>query len=67
MKATVPSTAYTPTTLHATGLVGSADKIVDAIGQYGEIGASRVYLQTLDLSDIDHLEEIASTVLPQVK
>lgn len=62
----VASAGIDPQRVHATGLVGSADQIVDRIGRYGEIGAARVYLQTLDLSDLDHLEEIAATVLPQV-
>jgi F420-dependent oxidoreductase-like protein len=61
------NTGLDPEWLHSTGLVGSADQIVDLIGQYGAVGASRVYLQTLDLRDIDHLEDIAANVLPQVK
>jgi hypothetical protein len=36
------------------------------IGEYAEIGAERVYLQVLDLSDLDHLALIASDVVPQV-
>jgi hypothetical protein len=36
------------------------------IAEFAEIGADRVYLQVLDLADLDHLELIASEVLPQV-
>ena len=36
------------------------------IAEYAEIGADRVYLQVLDLEDLDHLELIASDVSPQV-
>jgi len=36
------------------------------IGAYAEIGAERVYLQVLDLADLDHLALIASDVAPQV-
>jgi len=53
--------------LRANGLAGSADEVVDKIGRFAEVGASRVYLQVLDLSDLDHLEEIASGVLPQLR
>lgn len=48
------------------GLAGTPSEIVDRLGQYAEIGASRVYLQIMDLSDLEHLELIASEILPQV-
>jgi hypothetical protein len=40
--------------------------VVDRLGQFGEIGADGVYLQVLDLDDLNHLELIAAAVLPQV-
>ena len=52
--------------LRANGLAGSPDEIVDRIGALAEVGTQRIYLQVLDLADLDHLEEIASTVLPQL-
>jgi F420-dependent oxidoreductase-like protein len=52
--------------LRATGLAGTPAEVVDRIGQYAELGAGRVYLQTLDLDDLDHLELVASEVMPQV-
>jgi F420-dependent oxidoreductase-like protein len=48
------------------GLAGSPSQVVDQLGQFAELGASRAYLQVLDLADLDHLELIASTVLPQL-
>ncbi|MFC7745029.1 hypothetical protein ACFQXA_35230 [Nocardiopsis composta] len=36
------------------------------IGRFAEIGAERMYLQVLDLSDLDHLELVASEVAPRV-
>jgi F420-dependent oxidoreductase-like protein len=54
-------------TQRADGLVGTPDEIVDRIGTYAELGATRVYLQVLDLHDLDHLELIASEVMPQVR
>ncbi|MFE3255162.1 LLM class F420-dependent oxidoreductase [Nocardia sp. NPDC059229] len=53
--------------LKANGLAGSPDEVVEKIGRYAEIaGTSRVYLQILDLSDLDHLELIASRVMSQL-
>ena len=52
--------------LRANGLAGTPDEVVDKIGRYGEAGAERVYLQMLDLSDLDHLELVADKVMPQV-
>ena len=52
--------------LRANGVAGTPAEVVDRIGQYAELGAERIYLQTLDLDDLDHLELVASEVLPQV-
>ena len=48
-------------------LVGSPAQVVDKLGVFGALGASRVYLQVLDLHDLDHLELIAADVMPQVR
>ena len=47
-------------------LGGTVAEVVDRIGEYAELGAERLYLQTNDLTDLDHLELIASEVVPQV-
>jgi F420-dependent oxidoreductase-like protein len=52
--------------LRENGLAGSPAEIVDKIGAYAEAGATTAYLQILDLADLDHLELLASQVLPQV-
>ncbi len=52
--------------LRAHALIGSPDALVDAIGRFAQAGASRVYLQLLDLTDLDHLELLAAQVAPQV-
>jgi F420-dependent oxidoreductase-like protein len=54
-------------TQRADGLVGTPDEIVDRIGTFAELGATRIYLQVRDLHDLDHLELIASEVMPQVR
>lgn len=48
------------------GLVGTPAELVDRIGSYAAIGSTRCYLQTLDMSDIDHLELVASEVARQL-
>ena len=50
----------------AVGLTGTPGEVAAKIGEYAGIGAERVYLQVLDLSDLDHLALIASDVMPQV-
>ncbi|MER6332032.1 LLM class F420-dependent oxidoreductase [Streptomyces sp. NPDC001034] len=53
--------------LKANGLAGSPAEVVEKLGRYAAVGAQRVYLQMLDLDDLDHLELIASEVMPQAR
>jgi F420-dependent oxidoreductase-like protein len=48
------------------GISGTPAQVVDTIGRFGQAGADTIYLQVLDLSDLDHLELLAADVLPQV-
>ncbi len=48
-------------------LVGSPDEIVDKLGPWRELGVQRVYAQLLDMSDLAHLELLASDVMPQLR
>jgi F420-dependent oxidoreductase-like protein len=52
--------------LRANGLAGSPTEIVDKIGTLAEAGTQTLYLQVLDLADLDHLADLAAQVLPQV-
>jgi F420-dependent oxidoreductase-like protein len=52
--------------LRANGLAGSPAEIVDKLGTFAEAGTQTLYLQVLDLHDLDHLSDIAAGVLPQV-
>ncbi|KOU18272.1 F420-dependent oxidoreductase [Streptomyces sp. WM6372] len=52
--------------LRADGLVGSPAEVVERIGRFQEAGSRRFYLQLADLDDLDHLELIASQVVPQL-
>jgi F420-dependent oxidoreductase-like protein len=45
-------------------LVGTPNEIVDKLGPFREAGVQRVYLQLLDMSDLDHLELFATEVVP---
>jgi F420-dependent oxidoreductase-like protein len=55
-----------PDSMRATGLAGTPGEVAAKIAEFAEIGADRVYLQVLDLGDLDHLALIASDVMPQV-
>ncbi|MDZ4270305.1 MAG: LLM class F420-dependent oxidoreductase [Mycobacterium sp.] len=47
--------------------VGTPAEIVDKLGPFVEAGVQRVYLQLLDMSDLDHVEFFAEQVLPQLR
>jgi F420-dependent oxidoreductase-like protein len=55
-----------PASMRESGIGGTPSEVAAKIAEFAEIGADRVYLQVLDLSDLDHLELIASEVVPQV-
>jgi F420-dependent oxidoreductase-like protein len=55
-----------PEEFSESGLGGTPGEVAAKIREFAEIGADRVYLQVLDLSDLDHLELLASDVAPQV-
>jgi F420-dependent oxidoreductase-like protein len=47
-------------------VVGSPGQIVDRLGHFASAGVQRVYLQLLDLADLDHLELFAAKVMRQL-
>ncbi|MEU4833901.1 LLM class F420-dependent oxidoreductase [Streptosporangium sp. NPDC023615] len=49
--------------LRAVGLAGTPAEVTEKIGRFAELGVERVYLQILDLVDLDHLELIAEEVM----
>ncbi len=53
--------------LATNGLAGLPAQIVEKIHVYGELGITRIYLQILDMNDLEHVGLIASDVLPVVK
>lgn len=53
--------------LRANGIAGTPAEVVDTIGRWRErTGVDRIYLQLLDLADLDHVELIAARVVPQL-
>jgi alkanesulfonate monooxygenase len=57
---------HDPDVLRADHLGGTVPEVVDRIGRYAESGQTRLYLQTLDLQDLDHLRLVAAEVRSQL-
>lgn len=52
--------------LRENGLAGTPAEIIDRIGEFADAGTERIYLQVLDLADLDHLALVAEEVMPHV-
>ena len=52
--------------LRENGVAGTPEEAVEKIRRYAELGSERVYLQFLDLGDLDHLRLVAREVMPHV-
>jgi len=52
--------------LRENGLAGTPAEVVDKVREFAEAGAQRLYLQVLDLADLDHLRLVAAEVMPAV-
>ncbi|MEY2959842.1 MAG: hypothetical protein RLZZ01_2410 [Actinomycetota bacterium] len=48
--------------LRRNGVAGTVDEVVDRLGLWRDAGVDRVYLQVLDLADLDHLDLVAEAV-----
>ncbi|MGO4692423.1 LLM class F420-dependent oxidoreductase [Glaciibacter sp. 2TAF33] len=55
-----------PAELREHGLAGTASEIIDRLGALEADGVECVYLQVLDLADLDHLEFIAREVVAEL-
>jgi F420-dependent oxidoreductase-like protein len=51
--------------LKENGVAGTPAEAVERLAQFAAAGATRLYLQIKDMSDLDHLDLIASEVRPQ--
>ena len=48
-------------------IAGTPEAAVEKLLRLRDLGADRVYLQLVDLRDLDHLELIAAEVLPHLR
>jgi len=53
--------------LRQMGATGTPGEVVETLRAFAEEGAKRVYLQLLDLTDLDQVELIAAEVMPHVR
>ncbi len=56
-----------PDELRRNGVAGTPEEAAATIRRWNEAGAERVYLQVLDLSDLEHLDLIAEAVVPPLR
>jgi alkanesulfonate monooxygenase SsuD/methylene tetrahydromethanopterin reductase-like flavin-dependent oxidoreductase (luciferase family) len=52
--------------LRRDGIAGTTDEAVDRISAIQKLGVDRLYLQVVDLHDLDHLDFIAREILPKL-
>jgi len=56
-----------PEELRANGAAGTVDEVAATIRRWHDAGAERVYLQVLDLDDVEHLDLVAHEVAPLLR
>ena len=52
--------------LRQNGVCGTPAEAAERLREWSAVGAERVYLQVLDLSDLEHLDLVAAEVMPHV-
>ncbi|MFY8158624.1 MAG: hypothetical protein ACOVLJ_04210 [Ilumatobacteraceae bacterium] len=52
--------------LSVNGLCGTPAQLITKIGEWKAAGAETIYMQILDLDDLDHLDLIGKEVLPHI-
>ena len=55
-----------PEELRENGAAGTVDEVAGTLTRWRDAGAERIYLQVLDLSDLEHLELVAAEVVPHL-
>lgn len=55
-----------PDELRKYGAGGTVDEVIAYLRRYADLGATRMYLQVLDLDDLDHLALVAKEVAPHL-
>ena len=56
---------WDPADLAERELCGSPAQLADKLGRYAGLGVGRVYLQFMDLDDLDHIDFVAAEIMPQ--
>lgn len=54
----VGATGWKPENLRLAGACGSPEEVAERLSQWREAGATRLYLQILDITDLAHLEDV---------
>ncbi|WBU37146.1 LLM class F420-dependent oxidoreductase [Homoserinibacter sp. YIM 151385] len=67
LSAALPTRVGAPVEREDVRLFGSPQQVIDRIGGIRELGADRLYLQIMDTRDLEHLELIATEVLPALR
>jgi F420-dependent oxidoreductase-like protein len=55
-----------PAELRENGAAGTPDEVAATLRAWADAGAERIYLQVMDLGDLDHLDLIAHEVAPKL-
>jgi F420-dependent oxidoreductase-like protein len=56
-----------PAKLREDAFAGTVSEVVDRLGAFAELGPDRIYLQTVDVTDLEHLDLLAREVVPQLR
>lgn len=48
-------------------LIGTVGEVTDQLGAAADAGVQRMYLQVLDLADLDHVALLGAEVLPALR
>lgn len=52
--------------LRVEGVAGTPDEVVERLAAYAAVGIERMYLQVLDLGDLDHVAMVGAEIIPAV-
>jgi F420-dependent oxidoreductase-like protein len=55
-----------PDELRQNGAAGTPEEVIATLRAWAQAGADRIYLQVLDLADLDHLDLVAEQVAPHL-
>jgi F420-dependent oxidoreductase-like protein len=55
-----------PDELRQNGAAGTPEEVTSTLRAWADAGADRIYLQVLDLADLDHLDLVATDVAPHL-